>query len=143
MNKQGYLRTLEAVFAIVLFLIALFGVLSIQKEKIELKPQDIELMQDTILSEVEYNQIYREEIIDNNIGETRATYNFVKNRLPDRLDFIILSCETINDCNIPEDNPKYQDFQNAEKIYADSIIITDKSNQTYISRLFILYLWHK
>ncbi|MFH1376978.1 MAG: hypothetical protein ABIH25_05070 [Candidatus Woesearchaeota archaeon] len=146
MNKRGYMKTLEALLAIVIFLVALFAILSVQPSKEDLKPQDIELMQDTILNQIQHNEVYRTEIQNDNIGIGSDIYTFINDRLPFTLDFIIKSCDDVNtNCNIDTD-PKYIDFQAADKVYADSIIIseeTENPENSYQSRLFILYLWRK
>lgn len=132
MNKRGYLKTLEALFAIIIFLIALFGILSLQQTKAELKPEDIELMQDTILNEIEHNQTFRSEIMAG--SPTPFIDQFVSDILPNKLDFDTVICINPENCPLP-DNPNYAQ---AKQIYADSIIIRESE-----SRLFILYLWNK
>lgn len=139
MNNKGYMKTLEAVFAIVVFLIAVFGILSMQQEKSESKPQDIELIQDTILNEIEHSQLYRDEII-NSIPpdyDTPLIDNFILDSMPQyRLDFETFVCEDINTCIFPT--------MSAEKVYADSMIIKEKDiNGIDKTMLFVLYLWRK
>ena len=134
MNKKAYLRTLEAVMAIILFLIAMFTILSLQETKSDLKPEDIELMQDTILNQIKNNEDYREEIFDNDIGPFSEVYIFIEEKLEKtNLGFSIFACDGMNSCNPPSIDQ--------EKVYADSIIISKKDNGDVKTAIFFLYLW--
>lgn len=142
MNKRGYLRTLEALFAIIIFLVALFGILNMQQEKSELKPQDIELMQDTILNRIEHDSAMRLEIIsvesNRAISETEPfTYNFIQEAIQGKLEAEAFVCNDIDTCD-----PATTLALGVEKIYADSIIIREKDEfDVYHDALFFLYLW--
>jgi hypothetical protein len=144
-NKRAYIRTMEAVFAIIIFLIALFGILSLQEEKQELKPPQIELLQDTILNEIEHNPTYRNEITHNkqlSDLESSEVLTFIQNTIPDSLEFDTVVCHDPSDpSGCPE--PDHSGYNTAEKVYADSVILSKEEGGSITSKLFTLYLWSK
>lgn len=141
MNKKGYMKTLEAVFAIIIFLIALFGVLALQSHREDLKPQEIELLQDTILNEIEYNGNYRLEILDNVYPNPSTNVNnFIESSLSNNLDYETVICDDSTNCPSPES----QDYLDAKKVYADGLIISGKNTLLVdTTKLFVLFLWNK
>ena len=58
-NKKAYMKTLEAVIALVIFLMAITFTITVHESDQPAVPQDIELLQDTILNKIEYNETLR------------------------------------------------------------------------------------
>lgn len=65
MNKRGFLRTLEAVIAIIMILGLILYVTPTAQLKVETIPAVVEQSQSLILTEVAINDQYRECILDN------------------------------------------------------------------------------
>jgi hypothetical protein len=132
-NKKAYLKTLEALIAIAIFLIFLTTALIMnQPEKNEPStPQDIKLIQDTIFNKIQTEQYLRVCLID---SDNSCLETEISKVILDSLDYEIQICTPttsclVSDLTLPED----------KTIYADSIIIKEQDT-TAILRL---YLWRK
>ena len=132
-NKKAYIKTLEAVFAIVIFLIFISATLVFkQPSDLGKIPEDIKLLQDTILNKIETEPELRECLVDNNtvcINQTinasmikTKDYNFEICIKPDPSDCILMT-------NIPTN----------KTVYSDSLIIQEKEK----TALFRLFIWNK
>tara|TARA_Y100000310_G_scaffold335536_1_gene417807 strand:- start:578 stop:988 length:411 start_codon:yes stop_codon:yes gene_type:complete len=132
-NKKAYLKTLEAVIAIILFLSFISAALLLNKppEKQE-KPQDIELLQDYIFNKLETEPELRQCLIDNNTICISGVINSSLHTQKLDYDFEI--------CNLDPDQCIYNIVLNETKtIYADSLIIQEGNNSAIIR----LYIWKK
>ena len=65
MNKKAYLKTIEAIIAVVIILIFIFTVIPRERVPEASVPKNIEILQETITNEIENNEEYRQEIINN------------------------------------------------------------------------------
>src|SRR3989344_6033495 len=61
-NKKGYIRTLEAIIAIVLIFAVIITILP-KKEIAEKTPEDIDLTAKSILNEIQNNNLFRDYAI--------------------------------------------------------------------------------
>ncbi|MBU0963406.1 MAG: hypothetical protein KKD48_05885 [Nanoarchaeota archaeon] len=159
MDNKGFVRTLEAVIAIVVIFIFIFTVLPSQK--IEQKvPNNIKLIQDKVVNEIESNESLRKNVLTYP-SSSDAYYpadltalerdskrielnSFIENSFGQirTIDFNFTVCNELNQDCMP-------DFINKDpncgicyplpnkQVYAKSIMI---SNAT-ASRIFRLYLW--
>jgi len=154
-NKKGYIRTLEAVIAIILILIFIFSVLP-KKQTEELKtPREIDLTSDRILNEVQNNEEFRGCVIDDLdpssllLGQKSAeqcinTFITDNNLIPQTLDYKVKVCDTsitdttaYNFCGEPplvgtED----------KTVYVKSIILSGTLTELKTKRVK-LYIWRK
>ncbi len=158
-NKKGYIRTLEAVIAIILILIFIFSVLP-KKQIEDLKtPREIDLTSDRILNEVQNNEEFRGcVIVDEDtapsgviVGED-CIKNFIdSNNLISQqtMGYKVLVCDPIatlftskNYCNEP-------DLQEAKDkaIYTKSLLLSSTLLSPAIAplnpKLVKLYIWRK
>jgi hypothetical protein len=136
-NKKGYLKTLEAIIAIVILLVFLTTALVINKPEAKLSvPGDIKLIQDTIFNKIQTDNHLRGCL-------TAGTFDCINDTINESmigtLDFIIEMCTgDPNNClltvTLPED----------KTIYSDSIFIQEVNpsgiNEYGTLRLF---LWRK
>ena len=66
-NKKGYIRTLEAIIAIVLIFAVIITILP-KKEITEKTPDDIDLTAKSILNEIQNNNLFRDYAIKMDIS---------------------------------------------------------------------------
>jgi len=158
-NKKAYIRTIEAIIAIVLILT--FTVYVWPKDsQVESKiPRDIELTLDRTINEFQYNEEYRGCILQISIVQsltsgdiqnlpdvdtTKVCYNkisdFIKSSIPQTLLYSFSICSVTQAC-IPSDLeislPK-------ENIYTKGVFITtDTTTPTSDSKTVKLYIWRK
>jgi hypothetical protein len=149
MNKKGFIRTLEAVVAIILIFSFIFFILPKQIDIETRIPENVQLSQQFILNEIMYNSTFRDCIFDYNLqGETGtncqaisdASNNcdintFITRQLPFNYDFACEVCNQVATC-IGEDVP----FD--KSVYANSIFLVrdPPSNSPKVLRV---YVWQK
>ena len=154
-NKKGYIRTLEAVIAIILVLIFIFSVLP-KKQTEELKtPREIDLTSDRILSEIQYNEQFRQCVIEdispiNKPSEKQTALECVNkfiesNKLiPTTLSYNITVCDiqvsnqdAYNYCK-ESDLPEAKDLT----IYTKRVILSTTLTDLQPKKVK-LYIWRK
>ncbi|MFH0752739.1 MAG: hypothetical protein V1914_04050 [archaeon] len=107
-NKKGYIRTLEAVIAIVLLLFATYALTPKPLLDPRETPYVIESAQEYIATKVTEDNTIRQNII--NYGETPESINLanetltavVQNRLPAGYDFSLAICDNPSCITLPE-----------------------------------------
>ncbi|MBT4334289.1 hypothetical protein HOD61_00535 [archaeon] len=127
MNKKAYMKTLEAIIAIVLFLGVITILLSSNKEIETGVPQDMVLIQDTILNTIQENNTLRNYAIllsDFNID------SFISSSIPVGIGYNFTLCDDISSGGYPTSTE-------SEKLYADSLIIVEGEDIAIIN----LILW--
>jgi uncharacterized protein with ACT and thioredoxin-like domain len=129
-NKKGYLRTLEAVIAVILLMIVVFSSISFREPKTKSIPVEIELMQDRILSEVQSNDLLRNYLINENYSDLMDYLEI--NMGQENINLEIDICADSNSCDEVR-----SDLSN-EDVYVDSLIIYEGGN----TAIFRLYLWY-
>lgn len=145
-NKKGYIRTLEAIIAIVLVFIFIISILP-KEEKISVTPKDIDLTAEGILNEIQNNKDYRNYVIgmdltDGKCGEkdcyTEVNADIKNGIIPITIDYILAVCD-ISQNTVP----CYPDINTIEfpktDIYPRSILITEVNTK----RVVKLFLWRK
>jgi hypothetical protein len=121
-NKKAYLKTVEAIVALLIFFgVVLFSISMRQGEDASV-PEDIELLQKTILNSVEHDDTYRTCVFD----PTCTTLDNLFDIIPDNLNY-----------NYTIDSLF---FLEGEDMFVDGIII---ANETGDTRTFNIYLWRK
>ena len=141
MNKKAYIRTLEAVIAIILVLVFIFMVTPKTQKISEEVPVDVREAQKFILQEVLNNETLRNCVISleppqnckQDIFSCKNLDSFIKEHIPRNYDYNCEVCSTSASCinlNLPID----------KSVYADDIFITNYPNKLRIVRL---YLWRK
>tara|TARA_Y100000310_G_scaffold327446_1_gene393832 strand:- start:13830 stop:14276 length:447 start_codon:yes stop_codon:yes gene_type:complete len=145
-GKKGYLKTVEALIAVIM----LFGffIYMLPGDRIEVAsvPQDIELMQDVIFDEISNNVEWRQCIVQDNPkcidGEITSFVGSVVN--PERdgstllvRDFKIGVCTEALSCNVDVD-------AGDKEVYAADIIIRDLGSSNVLkTAIFKLFIWEK
>ena len=157
MNKKAYVKTIEAIIAIVIILIFIYSVMPRDRVQEPTVPGNIELLQKTITNEIENNKIYRDEILKENVKEENLLNKIdppEQNSLFPDLNLLMtktltssmygyqgLICE--EGCNIPEDLP------DGKTVYSKSILIAESlpSEPTLPTgvntKIFYFYIWYK
>jgi len=129
-NKKAYIRTFEAIAAIILILLVITYVAK-NKEKGLGVPSDVTLFQGAAISEISNNDTKRICVFQNNID----CLNF-SNFLPRNLDYSITICDT--PCVVPP----FSNLPERKTVYAKSFVVA--ANLTYYNpRLISIYVWHK
>ena len=97
-DKKGYIKTLEAVIAIVLLLIFVYTLIPRNIEVKAEKPPVVEAAQQVIIKEIINNETIRSGIIDFGITDcrtyTKLTEDIIKKHLPGGYSFTCEICDT-------------------------------------------------
>lgn len=162
-NKKGYIKTIEAVIAIVLILVFIVSIWP-KSQDIEIKtPRDISLTLDRTLNEFQYNNEYRECIIEMNIPnnglrlvdipdssdeDLKDCYNslntFIDDVIPQAMLYSLSICSVgnNNDC-IPPDI-EIMVLPKKENIYTKGVFISTTPEDTDSdSKTIKIYIWRK
>lgn len=136
-NKKGYMKTVEAVLAAIIFfgvVLILVGNYTAEEEKAV--PDDIRTIQDSILNIVESDSGLRMAIIH----ENPVTVNNALNELiPPTLNYEFTICPAGEgeECTLPEELEGVE-----ETVYVSSVVISS-TYQTNQNTLFRLFLYRK
>ena len=125
------MKTVEATIAVVIFLVFL-AFLSVNQYRAEPQsiPQDITLLQDTVFSELQANEQYRQYALN---GDELALHTFVGEIIPAaRYNYNITTCTTPSGCSVLQ-------IDTDKQIYADTLVISNTIDTSYIT----LYIWHE
>ena len=63
-NKRGYMKTLEAVFSVILMLIVVLTIISFNRASSDEVPNEIQNLQKIILNEIQSDESLRELVFD-------------------------------------------------------------------------------
>ena len=141
MNKKGYLKTLEAIIAVIIVLMVVLISLSFDNPETEEVPAEVRALQDTIFDVLQNDEDHRGYIIGSNVADipllldtfiddTRFGYGFTICR-----DY---GCE--NSISYPTDPIEPPE---GSQVYADSFVIQEPDGEVFDLRLFRLYIWYK
>jgi len=145
MVKRGYIRTLEAVIAIILILFATYTLTPRDIINPRETPYVIESAQDYVITEVMNNKDLREQIINYDIGSDEAErqasilaansslQEIVTNRLPPGYEFSTAICTTPTCVSLPS---------LATSVYTKDVIIAGETSQGKpVLRLVRVWFW--
>ena len=140
-NKKAYLKTLEAVIAIIIFLIFITYILIFNVPSGEPSiPQDIELLQDSILNNIQTNHTLRSCLV---VNDDICIKNSIDPQIPTTIiGYHIQICNSNSTISDPSDCPPVKiNFlpDDVKIIYSDSLMIQEQ-DEFAILRLF---LWRK
>ena len=136
MVKKAFMKTVEATFAIVIFLLFL-SYLSINqaRSKLQTTPEEIKTLQNTIFKEIETNGNFRTIIFDN--GDKIQIGNFISNNKPAQYKYQLnwILTDSASTIFIGDALPSNK------QVYADILIISRLTDPktAYIT----LYLWEE
>ncbi len=130
-NKKAYLKTLEAVMAIVIFLIFIVAALVFNQAPEDTSvPMDVKAIQESILSKIETEQNLRQCVITEDL---LCLENEMISLIPSRtMEYAFEVCVSEpSNCliTLPEETT----------VYADSMIIQEEGQ----SAIFRLFMWKK
>lgn len=134
MDKKGYIKTLEAVVAIVGILVFIYAIIpdrSIQESKV---PPVVKSSQEFIINEISTNEKIRDCVINNPLCENSDIIkNAIKNNIPTGFDHAFKICENTN-CltNTPFDRSVY---------LTDVFIVSTLENQN--PKIVRIWIWRK
>ena len=131
-NKRGFIRILEAVFAILLLAGFLIFFIARQSERSDFGDYAYEVTRD-ILRDIEQNSELRNEIVVQD--KTDKTEDFVRERLSDSFEFDLRICSPNSVCGLSQ-------YIEGKDIYADSVLITSTLEQ-YDPKQLKLFVWRK
>ncbi|MEW6063088.1 MAG: hypothetical protein AB1571_01825 [Nanoarchaeota archaeon] len=138
--KRGYLRTLEAVIAIILIFIFMYTITPKSEGK-ELKvPEGIKATQNAIFSGIQQSDELREDIYnaDNDAGAFGRFDGFIEGNIPAGYSYTFMLCnkggscwckDTGSSCTTPPSLPE-------KTVYAKSMLITVPGY-----KILRLYIW--
>ena len=127
MNKKAYMKTMEAIIAIVLFLVVITVLLTSNKDTNTAVPSDMILIQDTILNTIQENNTLRTFAVN---LENNDINMFINSTIPDGIGFNFTLCNNPNYCAYPTTSE-------SEQLYADSLILVEGEDIAIIN----LILW--
>lgn len=93
-NKKGWVRIVEAFFAVMLIMAFMIGMYS--KQTIKKSSEEIEKIMDIGLDEIANNNQFRDEIMKN---ETKNITDFLSERIPPLMNFTVVICNVTDVCN--------------------------------------------
>ena len=129
-NKKGYIRTLEAIVAILMLYIFITFLLSQNKPEEAAAPLDIVLSQESVLKEIQSSSYYRNCVLEKDVD---CVDQLASSTLGKKYDYALAIC-TRTECQIPATPVK--------EVYVDSIVIS--SNITKFETTSVnLYVWRK
>lgn len=130
MNTKGWIRIIEALFAI---LIVTGGVLVVLSNRIPeySSPEEIYEKQMNILNIISKNNSLRDKIIDNNDEEVK---NAIQTMIPNNWNFTTNICNINEICNTGTPNDR--------DVYVSEIIITS-TLQKYEPKKLRFFVWMK
>lgn len=126
------MKTLEAVFSVILLLIVVVSIVSMNKYEFEEVPNEIKSLQEVILENVQGDETLRGYVYAVNIGLLEYFVDTKIDRI--RIDRKVQVCEDITNCEVLNEDEDEVD------IYVSSLIIHEEGVNNY---LFRLYLWYK
>jgi len=139
-NKKAYLKTLEALIAIVLLLVFITTALNINKPETKQKtPDDIKLIQDTVFREIESNPDLRQALINND--DSHQITDMIDDVMIETLNYKIQICTELNQDNCPSSEIVINTIPDPQEktIYSDSLLIREPSGIASMR----LFLWRK
>ena len=128
-NKKGYMKTLEAVFSVIILLIIVLTIISFNKSSSDEVPNEIQNLQEIILGETQNNESLRDFVYGSNEGGLES--HFSNDIDSNRLNYDIQICDDIGNCNSRN--------QGVSNVFVDSIIIHGPDENNFLVRL---YLWY-
>lgn len=137
-NKKGYIRTIEAIIAVVLLF--LFILTTLPKPEKSVEPRNVDYIEESILLEIESNEVLRQEVLNYIPGGTTPKLNsFIEDttkRLPFDHAFLIKNAGTY---------PSQADLENLIPSVSDRNLYlrTKIIGSGTVSKVIYLYLWEK
>jgi hypothetical protein len=98
MNKRGYLKTLEAILAIIIILVVVY---TIVPKYVEPRPEPPLVVQDSqrfIISDISNDDALREQILTGDPLVAANVQDKIRARMPANYDFICAICSKTNSC---------------------------------------------
>ncbi len=120
------MKTLEAVIALVIFLMAITFTITVHESDQPAVPQDIELLQDTILNKIEYNESLRDFAFAENVLEIGS---FINDTVQTNMAYNFTLCKDTTSCIIPTTT--------SEIAYSDSLIMVNDGSEVVLVRLIL------
>ena len=131
LDKKAYIRTVEAIIAIIILLMVVFFLIQERPEQKPDVPNRVEGAQNFILNELSYNETSRECIVNNPLCENSIVFtSIVDENIPFGYNYSIKICDTTN-CVVPTPIDK--------NVYVSDIVIgsTIENQNPKIIRLWI------
>ncbi len=136
MTKKGYIRTLEAVVAILIIFLFIYTILPRQQQQEIVQPDEIRLLQQAVLREIESNATFRQYVLSNADGNDDRLDSYAENVL-------VLVGKYGHNISIQDaDNSIVQpaSLPSDRNIYADSLVIGSNLN-SYNPKIVTFYVW--
>lgn len=158
MNKKGYIRTIEAIIAVVIVFMFLVTIVVRDNRAEPDVPKDIRLFQEIVLNEMENNKVYRDEILNCNPIPPETEGCDEEAGLTNAIDFIEnpgegiiaktekpvgykISVNGITDTTLDTTLPAEAE---GKTVYARTLILGTNSEFTSDdSKLVMFYLWYE
>ncbi len=156
--KKGYLRTIEAIIAVVLIFIFIITIIPESNNQSK-TPDTIKSLQNKIVTKIEENKNLRKNVLDYNVdpdtietleqsSEWQVLNTFISDNILDnniRYDFTVCGDKDVNGETILVCAPDFSNEGDLYKelpqksVYAKSVVIASTQGQ----RIFRLYLWYE
>jgi len=130
-NRSGWLRIVEAFFAVMLVLAVLLVMVTRSPKKEQ--TERVQEIQRFILEQISSNDVLRQDVLDED-NNSITTFIEDQSLLPSRYDFTIRICNISMACGMPI--PVERD------VYADEILVTSTLEE-YGPKKLKLFVWKK
>jgi len=143
MNKRGFIRTLEAVIAIIIVFVFIYAVSQSNIERDSAKVDSIRSLQEEVLRGISENEEYRKEVLELSSellnedlkGKNLEFVNHVRDNLGGFSDrYALVVCEP-NNCGIPSS------LSDKERVYTSAVIISSSLESSYDPKIVRLWVW--
>ena len=132
-NKKGYMKTVEAIIAVILFFSVVLILVGVYSPEEEATPEDIKTIQNAVLNTIESSPEIRNNIILNQSNALSAELDTI---IPNNLNYLFTICDSSFDtCPPPPIDPE-------KTVYVSSLVISS-TYQQYNNTLFRLFLYRK
>jgi len=158
MNKKAYIRTLEAIIAIVIIFIFILSILP-KEQKIEGFPKEIDLTGNKVLDEIQNDKTIRKAVfsvsgkdngcsIEGEGNDYNEVKSFAEEVIPETIGFEMMICNENSCFYCGEGRTTTQEITTSEilekyelvNIYPKSAMMTDENGDIRIVKLF---LWRR
>jgi len=128
MNKNGWIKIVEAFIAIILIAAVMLTIYTRQPARS--MNEEIIKIEDSVLNEISQNEVLRQDVLDNNEASISL---FIQSKIPANLNFTAKICEVNDICGL--------DVYKKE-VYAREKIISSTLTE-YSPKKVRLFMWEK
>ena len=132
-NKKGYMKTVEAIIAVILFFSVVLILVGVYSPEEEATPKDIKVIQEAVLNTIESDTEMRSNILLNQVSTLDTKLGTL---IPNNLNYLFTICDSNFDtCPPPA-------IDQDKTVYVSSLVVSSTYEQ-YNTTIFRLFLYRK